>query len=570
VSFQSDVVSTPSLLALLEQWTERDPNSEFITSYDIHTSRKQGALAQRASRTVRQIREDVISLAVSLRRLGLRRDDVVAVQLPNWHEWIVTHLALYAIGVVTMPISPVFRTRDVGQQLSVADVRAFVIPSLFGSFDYLAMAAEMQAHNNSLQNVIAVGPVIDDRPVLWWDQLVSDGASAPTELRAGIAAGDYAHGIDDVMLLNFTSGTTGEPKGVTHTTGTITVPVAAAAERLELSASDIVFVAVTLGHGGGFLNGMYLPLLLGTRLVLMDMWDAGFALQVIERERITYGPTMPPYLMDLIEHPAFASTDISSWRVARVSGGAIPRHVIASLHQKIPTIRLCPGWGMSELTYVTCGSPRDPISKLNDTDGKPLDVCQIEIRDETFNHILPIGQPGEIVVRSPGCTPGYYGRDELTHDSKTSDGWFKSGDVGQIDADGYLNIVGRNKDIIVRGAENVPVVEVEQLISEHPAVVAVALIGVPDKRLGERVCAVIEFVPGAEPLTLDDMRAYLTGCELTRQFIPEYLVPIARLPRTTTGKIRKSIVRDYIEAQFSTSLSNLGRPSAEETERIYD
>jgi cyclohexanecarboxylate-CoA ligase len=201
---------------------------------------------------------------------------------------------------------------------------------------------------------------------------------------------------------------------------------------------------------------------------------------------------------------------------------------------------------MSELSYVTCGSPHDPVDRLSYTDGRPLDPCLIQIRDETGSRELPAGTAGEIVVRSPGLTLGYLARPELTQAAFTADGWFRSGDVGIVDEDGYLTVVGRSKDIILRGAENVPVVEIEALIVEHPGVSAVALVGVPDDRLGERVCAVLEMADPAHPVTLDELREYLTSRELTRQFIPEYVVPVDQLPRTPSGKIRKLIVRDEI------------------------
>ncbi|HEX3930522.1 MAG TPA: AMP-binding protein [Nocardioides sp.] len=541
---------------------EKDPGQVAVLDHDIYASRASGSLAVRSSTTAREMWDDVLGLAVALKELGIERGDVVALQLPNWHEWLTTHLALYAIGAVTMPISPVFRTRDVSRQLAVADVRALVLPASFGSFDFLAMGAELQRTNPGIAHVIAIGDV-GDRPVQSWSELVRVGSSSDHDaLRDEIAEGRHANAVDDFMLLNFTSGTTGEPKGVMHTTTTISSVVGAAAERLELSSEDLVFVAVTLGHAGGFLNGIYLPLLLGSPIVYLDLWDAGFALEVIQRERITYGPAMPPFLLDMINHPDFATTDISSWRTARVSGGVMPRHVIAALHRQIPTIRLCPGWGMSELSYVTCGSPDDPIEKMNYTDGRPLGPCEIQIRDETCTQELPVGEPGEIVVRSSGLTLGYIGRDELTKASITADGWFKSGDIGKIDAEGYLTVVGRSKDIILRGAENVPVIEVELAITEHPQVNAVALIGVPDERLGERVCAVIEFVDREQPLTVEELRDFLVSQEMTRQFIPEYVVPIGALPRTPSGKIRKMIVRDQIAPQFAEGTTTGGISSA--------
>ena len=277
--------------------------------------------------------------------------------------------------------------------------------------------------------------------------------------------------------------------------------------------------------------------------MFMDAWDANFAIGIMERERVTYAPVMPTYLYDLVAQPAIRSADLKSWVTGRVSGGAISRTLMATLQEYLPQLRLCPGWGMSETLYSTCGSPDDPVDKRNFTEGNMVGDTQIEIRDATFDHVLPANTVGEIVTRGASLFLGYYHQDDLTRAAFTADGWMKTGDLGRLDEDGYLTMVGRSKDLVIRGGENVPVVEVEQLLQEHELIAGAAVVGVPDARLGEKVCAVVELKQPGTPFTFEAMSAYLLEKRLTRHFLPEYLVVLDQLPRTPSGKIRKQDAR---------------------------
>ena len=512
----------------------------------------------RAPITTAALWQQVLGAAVSLRRLGLGRGDVIGVQLPTWHEYLAMHIAANAVGATTMPISPIFRQREVGRQVALAQARMLVVPAAYGQFDYLAMARGLQREYPCLRELLAVGGTVDAAAAagaLSWSTLVAQGQDANAEAeREALARGEFAPAPGEFMLLNFTSGTTGVPKGVMHTWQTLSAAVGAGIERMQLTADDVLLTAVTLGHAGGFLTGMFMPLLLGARVVYMDHWDAGVALGVIERERVSYGPMMPTFLFDLLRHERFGSTDLSSWRKARVSGGSISRATMASLQDRLPALKLLPGWGLSEGLFLTCGSPDDPAPRRSHTDGRALRGVELQIRDSLFTHPVGAGSVGEIVVRAPSLMLGYFGQPELTAAATTADGWMKTGDTGQLDDAGYLVMVGRSKDIIVRGGENVPAVEVEHLLMEHPKVVDAVVIGLPDERLGERVCAVIECRQGLEPIGFEEMREHLVQHELTRQFIPERLVLVPSLPRTALGKIRKHELKAQILAELTAPL----------------
>lgn len=532
-----------NLIARLDQWRQEKSDQIVLTDYAIHQSRKTGTLTRRSALTATEVWNQTLAMAVSLRALGVARGDVVAVQLPNWHEFLIAHYACHAIGAATSPISPIYRNRDVARQLELSGARVLIVPGQFGNCDHAAMAMAISQEVATLRTVIVVGAEPPAGALAWKDLLRSGQAPEHEAERQRLGRGEDVPGLDDMMLLNFSSGTTGQPKGVMHSTHSVSSCVLPTIDRLQLSGDDVILVAPTLGHGGGFLNGLFMPTHLRAKVVYLDAWDAGFAIQVIEKERVTYGPVMPTYLYDLVAQPSLRTADLRSWVTGRVSGGAISRALMVTLQEILPQLRLCPGWGMSENLYSTCGSPDDPMEKRNSTEGRCVGDCVIEIRDSSFKRTLPNGEVGEIVTRASSLLLGYYGQDELTRASYTEDGWFKTGDLGRMDDEGYLTLVGRSKDLVIRGGENVPVVEVEQLLLELPAVAGAAVIGLPDARLGEKVCAVIELKDAAHPVTFEQMTAHLAGRGLTRQFIPQYLYIVASLPRTPSGKVRKQEVR---------------------------
>jgi cyclohexanecarboxylate-CoA ligase len=487
--------------------------------------------------------ENALSLAAALRARGVRPGDIVAVQLPNRHEFAMFALALYAIGAVTMPVPHILRSRDLSRMMAMSWAIGLVVPSSFGSFDHVEMALQFAPVLPELRLIFEVGPQSGRDGVENLTLLLSEGRAAASA-REVIGSGRYITSVNQPIMLNFTSGTTGEPKGVLHSRESVSAGVVATGKRLELSASDTIFVAATLGHAGGFLNGIFMPFLLGARVAYLNVWNAGVALRVMAEQGVTYGGMMPPYLVDITQHPDFDSTDLSAWRTARVSGGVIPRAVMDTLHQRLPQLRLCPGWGMSESLYITCAGRNDPVDRRNSTDGRVLDGAELEIRDPNDSEqTLGLGEVGEIVIKAPWLMLGYFGHPEFMATMRTRDGWFKTGDLGVVDSEGFLTVRGRLKELVLRGGENVPIVEVETLLLGHEKVKAVSLVGVPDDRLGERVAAVLVSDPSLPPLDLQEMRAYLESEGLTRQFIPEYLVLRPELPATPNGKIKRPDVK---------------------------
>jgi cyclohexanecarboxylate-CoA ligase len=353
---------------------------------------------------------------------------------------------------------------------------------------------------------------------------------------------------NDVTLLIFTSGTTGEPKGVMHTHNTLMAANAPLPDRLGVGPDDVIHMASTFAHLTGFLYGVRLPVQIGgATAVYQDVWDPERFAALVEQHRISYTSGATPFLHDTLGIPGAASRDLSSLRLFCCMGAPIPRAIVREAHRRLPGMTVLGGWGQSENALVTLGIPGDPEEKIVERDGYPWPGMEIRVVDDNGTP-QPAGQEGRLQVRGPFLFVGYLRRPKLTASSFDGD-WFDTGDVAEIDADGYLNITGRTKDVIIRGGENIPVAYIENVLYEHPDVAGVAVVGVPDPRLQERACAVVVLKPGSTPLTMERMRAFLAEKGVARQYWPERLELQDELPRTASGKIRKFELRDMLRGE---------------------
>ena len=467
------------------------------------------------------------SVAGGLAARGVGRGDVVSFQLPNWWEFTVLHLACLKLGAVSNPLMVIFRERELAFMLGLAETKVLVVPARFRGFDYPAMVADVRDKLPKLSHVFVAGGEGAEA----FGRLL-EGPSLPPQPR--LAA-------DAVIQLLYTSGTTGEPKGVMHTSNTMLSNLGPFAARLHLGAGDVIHMPSPMAHQLGFMYGLVLPVMLGATAVLQDIFVAAEMARQITGEGCTFTMGATPFLNDLTEHVAASGQGTPSLKIFVSAGAPIPRALVTKGRATLGAA-IISAWGMSENGAVTTTRPEDPEEATTTTDGLALPGMEVRVIDANGAPV-PAGEEGQLQVRGCSNFVGYLRRPEL--DPKDPDGWFDTGDLARMDVAGYIRIAGRSKDIIIRGGENIPVVEVEGLLFRHPAVAAVAIVGTPDPRLGERACAFIVLREG-QSLTFEEMAAYLAEQKMARQYIPERLEIVTDLPRTPSGKIQKFKLREAV------------------------
>lgn len=476
--------------------------------------------------------ERVDRIAVGLAGLGVEHGDVVSYQLPNWWEFVALHLACLRIGAVTNPIMPIMRQRELEYMLNHARSKVMVTPATFRDFDYAAMIAGMRSVLPHLKHALVVGGSGDTAFERLYAEPVACGARDDL-----FAARRPAP--DDVIQVLYTSGTTGAPKGVMHTSNTLISNIVPYRECLHLSQSDTVFMASPLAHQTGFIYGVMMPIHLGAPAVLQDVWSSAVAADLFAQEQPTFTMASTPFLADLTDAAERRPEAFRALRVFVSAGAPIPRVLVRRATEHLGA-NIVSGWGMTENGAVTITRPGDAPEKVFETDGAALPGMEIRTVDVN-GRALAAGEEGYLQVRGCSNFAGYLNRPDLV--TFDSEGWFDTGDLARIDAEGYVRITGRSKDIIIRGGENIPVVEIEGLLYRHPAVQDVAIVAMPDPRLGERACAFVTARAGAS-LSLADVVAYLAGQQVSKTYLPEHLEVVAEMPRTPSGKIQKFRLRE--------------------------
>ena len=509
---------------------------QLLTEAAANTPGKVAVVADRADRdqarlfTYRELEDLAERAASSLRKLGLGPGDVVTVQLPNWWEFVVAAFACSKIGAIMNPVMPILRERELLYILNFCEAKVFIVPKVYRGFNYSAMAEGMRGELPYLKHLIVV-----------------DGENDSSFERALLATEPVGKSADprpdDMSVLMFTSGTTGEPKGVIHTSNSLIGCTKALTERFGLDASDVLLVASPVGHMTGYAAIVLLSVYLGGTMVLQDVWEPKHGVSLMAREGVTYTAASTPFLSDICDVVKAGAPSPASLRSFLCGGAPIPSVLIERAASELG-IKVCSLWGMTEVLAATLTEPSRASDKSPTTDGRPLEGMEVRIVDFDGKPV-PTGQSGRLLVRGCQMFTGYYKKSELkTFDAE---GWFDSGDLAYMDGEGYIRISGRVKDVLIRGGENVPVVEIENLLYKHPAVAAVAVVGYPDARLGERGCAFIVPKPGST-IDLPAMQAYLAQCKMAKQFWPERVELVADLPRTASGKIQKFKLKEVAEA----------------------
>ena len=488
--------------------------------------------------TYRELARMADRIAVGLTRLGVGKNDIVSCQLPNWWQFTLVYLACSRIGAVMNPLMHIFRERELSFMLQHGEAKVVIVPKTFRGFDFEKMITELQPSLPHLQHVVAVG---------------EQGANSFEALLSGPAWEDapdaqdiltrHRPGPDDVTQLIYTSGTTGEPKGVMHSANTVMANIIPYAQRLRLDAEDVVLMASPMAHQTGFMYGLMMPILLKASVVLQDIWEPKKAIELIRTEGVTFTMASTPFLTDLAKTVTETGQGVPSLRTFLCAGAPIPGPLVEQARAALGA-KIVSAWGMTENGAVTLTKLDDDDERSFSTDGCPLPGVEVQVVDGD-DKPLPVGETGRLMLRSCSNFGGYLHRPHLN--GTDADDWFDTGDLARIDAQGYIRITGRSKDVIIRGGENIPVVEIESLLYRHPAVAMAAIVAYPDERLGERACAVVVPKTG-QTIDLPEVVEYLKAQKVAVQYIPERLVVMDAMPATPSGKIQKFKLRELMRA----------------------
>jgi len=507
----------PGPAALLRARVEQDPGRLFLVDGDRRLS-------------FADFHTVAGKLAAGLRALGIGHGDVVAWQLPSWSEGAALTVALDAIGAVATPILTIYRETEVEFVLRQTAARAFVVAGEFRGFDHRALAAALRPRLADLEHVI-VARALPSPGMCSLDDLMDRAAQA--ELPPS------PHGPHDVNAIFYTSGTTADPKGVLHTQSTLGSYARINTAVARTGPHDVSLLQFPLAHIGGVGSFVTTPLLVGSAVVYLDVWDAERALSAIEREGVTSAGGPPAVLQGLLDAPGFAPARVRTLRGAATGAADVPPELIRRLRTAIG-VASYRSYGMTECPMLSSGRADDPEEKCVGTDGRVVPGARCRIVGDDGAE-LPAGSEGEILVFGTQMCVGYV--DRALDEAFGADGFFRSGDLGVLDGDGYLRVTGRKKDIIIRKGENLSAKAIEDVLHEHAGIAEAAVIGVPDHERGERVCAcVVARVPGEAP-TLEDVARFMIARGVMRQKIPEQLEIVTALPRNATGKVKKHELR---------------------------
>jgi fatty-acyl-CoA synthase len=493
--------------------------------------------------TYRQVHDRSTALAASLRELGIGAGDRVGVDLPNWTEFVISLFAVAKLGAVIVPLNPRYTVPELQYMLRHSEASAVVSAEDFNGIDYLELFEGLLATLPELQYVLTVGEAdlwYDDR-IYQFEDLVSSGEGRPFE--------PVEVSPDDTFAILYTSGTMGKPKGVALSHASMLTTAAATVDAIGLTADDVVFGVTTVFHVFGLGPGILGTMAAGASLVLQEQFDPAEALALVEKHRVTVHYGVPTVFITELRELEERAYDLSSLRTGIVAGAPVNDDLVRRIRAD-----LCPGlcvaYSLTE-TASTLAMTRgeDPADKHLFTVGKPLPDVDLRILDFDGT-ILPEESLGEIGVRGPGVMTGYYRQPGETSHAFDEDGYFLTGDLGMIDDEGYLHIVGRRKELIIRGGFNVYPREVEDRLHAHPAVMDVAVVGMPHEVLGEVVCACIVPVEGAI-ITGEEIREWCRGA-LADFKVPDLVRFFDSFPLTGSGKVRRVELARMLSAEESS------------------
>ena len=509
--------------------------------------------------TYRELQKKVNELATGLLALGIAPGDRVGIWGPNSHEWVMVQLATAKIGAIMVCINPAYRLYELEFALNKVECKVVIAAESFKTSDYLGMlntlAPELAASEPGklqaeklphLRTVIRMGTVKTEGMLNFEDVCLLGGgveADRLEELQELLKP-------DDAINIQFTSGTTGNPKGATLTHCNILNNGYLTGEAMKLTETDRLCIPVPLYHCFGMVLSVLACVSHGSAMVFPgEAFDPLETLRAVEAEKCTALHGVPTMFITELDHPQFAEFDLSSLRTGIMAGAPCPveimKRVISQMHMEDILI----GYGQTELSPINNMTlPDDSLERRTETVGRAMPWVEIKIVDES-NRVVAIGEKGEICTRGYSVMREYWNDPERTAETIDEAGWLHSGDLATMDGEGYVRIVGRIKDMIIRGGENIYPREIEEFLYQHPAISEVQVFGIPDEKMGEEVCAWVQLNDG-QTMTEEDLKAFCKD-QITHFKIPRYVRFVTEYPMTVTGKIQKFVMRDEMVKELN-------------------
>ncbi len=510
------------------------------------------------------LRERSNDVAAGLLALGIARGDRVGIWAPNRAEWLYVQFGTARIGAILVNINPSYRAAELEHALNKVGCKALFMACRHKSSDYVemmrALAPEIDGDETSLRAarlprlkhvvVLDGGPL--PRSALPFATLMSLAGPGHRGRLQGLCA---ALDPDDAVNIQFTSGTTGSPKGATLTHFNVVNNARYTAKSMALSAEDRLCIPVPLYHCFGMVLGVLCCTAVGATMVFPgESFDAEATLSAVARYKCTALHGVPTMFIAQVEHPNFSSYDTSSLRTGIMAGAPCPietmRQVVQRMHMREVTI----GYGMTETSPISFQScTQDPIDRRVATVGRIHPHVEVKIVGPT-GEVVPIGVSGELCTRGYSVMRGYWEDPDRTAEAIDASGWMHSGDLAIIDDQGYCTIVGRLKDMLIRGGENIYPREIEEFLISHPKIQSAQVFGVPDHRLGEEICAFIVLKPG-QSATAEEIRKFCQG-QISHHKVPRYIRCVPEFPLTATGKPQKFVMREQIMSEIGIKQAN--------------
>jgi fatty-acyl-CoA synthase len=541
-----------TLGAFFDAMVERFPEREALVV--VHQGRRY---------TYRELQTESRRLASALLRLGLKPGDRIGIWSHNNSEWVLMQLATAMAGLVLVNINPAYRTAEVEYALNKVDCKALVVMPRFKTSDYLGMLRELApewAHARAgqplesqtlphLKHAIWIdveGEGADEPGFMRFTELMKTGD--PQDARLAEVARLLHNG--DAINIQFTSGTTGFPKGATLTHRNILNNGFFIGEAMKLTEEDRLCIPVPLYHCFGMVLGNLAVLTHGGCIVYPnDAFEPLSVLQTVQDEKCTGLHGVPTMFIAELDHPRFAEFDLGTLRTGIMAGSPCPIEVMKRVQRDMNMAEVTIAYGMTETSPVSCQSQTDtPLDKRVSTVGLVQPHLEVKIVNPETGETVPIGTTGELCTKGYSVMQGYWGDEARTREAIDAEGFMHTGDLATMDEEGYVNIVGRSKDMVIRGGENVYPREIEEFLYRHPKVQDVQVVGVPDQRFGEELCAWIIVKPGQ---TLDEaeVREFCKG-KIAHYKVPRYMKFVGEFPMTVTGKIQKFRIRELMQEEL--------------------